>query len=60
MRVFNMILWGFDWENVGALDRLLLVGGSLLWELVSHKGSTVLSEISSSGYNNCSISNITL
>lgn len=30
MRVFNIILWGFDWENVGALDRLLLVGRSRL------------------------------
>ena len=30
LRVFNIILRGFDWENVGVFGRMLLIGGSHL------------------------------
>ena len=32
---------GFSWKNVGVLDKLSLMGGGRLREVVAHGGSTV-------------------
>ena len=34
-------MWGLNRENVGVLDKLSLVGGGRLREVVAHGGSTV-------------------